>query len=78
MRSLESPKNSCASMTSSALLNMLALSMVIRWPIDQFGWHDASATVAVANRSSGQSRNAPPDAVIVTRSTPSSLPQPRH
>ena len=48
---------------------MLALSMVIRWPIAQFGWASASLTVARANCSSGQSRNAPPLAVRMIRST---------
>ena len=56
-------------MSSSALLNMEALSMVIRWPMLQLGWVAASSGVAKAIRSSGQSRNAPPEAVIVTRST---------
>ena len=63
-------------MTSIALLNMDALSMVIRCPMAQLGWVDASATVAAASRSSGQSRKAPPDAVMVTSLTDSSLSAP--
>ena len=56
-------------MTSSALLNMEALSIVMRCPIVQLGWTSASASVARASRSSGQSRSAPPDAVSTMRST---------
>ena len=43
--------------------------MVILCPIAQFGCEDACSTVADASRSSGQSRNAPPEAVMVTCST---------
>ncbi len=63
------PKYSFVSMSSSALLKRLALSMVIRCPIAQFGCDEASARVAVASFSAGQSRNAPPEAVMITRST---------
>jgi hypothetical protein len=63
------PKYSFVSISSIALLNKLALSMVIRCPIAQFGCDEASASVAVASFSAGQSRKAPPEAVMITRST---------
>ena len=43
--------------------------MVMRCPMSQFGWLDASSSVAEASLSMGQSRNAPPEAVMMTRST---------
>ncbi len=43
--------------------------MVIRWPITQLGWLSASCSVARARRETGQSRNGPPEAVMITRST---------
>ena len=43
--------------------------MVIRWPIDQFGCATASASVAAAMPLGGQSRNGPPEAVRMIRST---------
>ncbi len=63
------PKNSRVSITSSALLNIEAESMVMRWPIAQLGCARASFTVAFAKASSGQSRRAPPEAVRMMRST---------
>ena len=78
IRSAPIPKNSLVSMTSIALLKSDALSMVIRWPMSQFGWVAASSGVARAIRSSGQSRKAPPEAVMVMCSTCSSRPPARH
>ncbi len=63
------PKNSFVSISSSALLKSEAELMVMRWPMSQFGCVAASSGVARASRSAGQSRNAPPEAVMITRST---------
>jgi hypothetical protein len=41
----------------------------MRWPIVQLGWATACSGVAPRRRSSGQSRNGPPEAVRMTRST---------
>ena len=57
----------CASIISSALLNMLAESMVIFAPIDQFGCLAACARVAFCICSRVQVRNGPPDAVSSRR-----------
>ena len=61
-------KSARASITSSALLNIVALSIEIRSPMSQFGCARAWAGVAAAIRASDQSRNGPPEAVRISRS----------
>ena len=62
-----------ASMTSRALFISVAESMVIFRPICQVGWLRACSTVACSTFSAGQSRSAPPEAVMTTFSTSSAL-----
>ncbi len=62
--------NSAASMSSRPLFMSVAESTEILRPITQFGCAHACSGVQVARRSSGQSRNGPPDAVSSTRRTP--------
>ena len=73
IRSGLTSKSACASIISSALLNMVALSMEIRSPMSQFGCALASAGVTLAMRAIGQSRNGPPEAVRMIRSTSATL-----
>ena len=52
-------------MTSRPLLTIVAESIVIFAPIDQFGCCKACSTVTPSNSSRVRSRKEPPDAVIV-------------
>jgi len=56
-------------------LNSVAESIVILRPISQVGCFSACASVTSANRSAGQVRKGPPDAVRISRET--SLAPPR-
>jgi len=63
MSAASRPNSQRASITSSPLFIIVAESTEILRPIFQLGWAHASRGVAAASRSSGQSRNGPPDAV---------------
>ena len=52
-----------ASITSKPLLTIVALSMVIFFPMDQLGCFRASSTVTCLIRSRSQPRKGPPEAV---------------
>jgi hypothetical protein len=54
-----------------------AESMVIFWPMLQFGCFSACASVACSISALAQVRNGPPDAVMMTRTSSSRLPEPR-
>jgi hypothetical protein len=63
------PNRCRASIISSALLNIEALSIEILMPIDQFGWAAAISGVTAAICSRVKSRKGPPEAVRMMRST---------
>ena len=69
IRSAERSKSQCASIISSALFIIDALSMVTFCPIDHVGCFNASARVAQAIVSRVALRNGPPLAVKTIRST---------
>ena len=60
-------KSQRASMTSSPLFIIVALSIVILRPIDHFGWLRASATVTASKSTSGRNMKGPPEAVRIRR-----------
>ena len=62
-------------MTSSPLFIIEAESMVIFWPMLQFGCFSACASVACSMSAAAQVRNGPPDAVMMTRTSSSRLPE---
>ena len=49
--------------------------MVIFWPMLQFGCFSACASVACSMSARAQVRNGPPDAVMMTRTSSSRLPE---
>ncbi len=63
------PNSQCASIISSPLLNMVAESMVIFFPIDQVGCFKAFATDTFFISSALLFRKGPPEAVRITRRT---------
>src|SRR5277367_6364054 len=71
-------KSHWASMTSKPLFIMVAESMVMRWPIFQFGCAKACFGVILENLDSGNLRNGPPDAVRTRRRTSARSPPRRH
>ena len=62
-------------MTSRPLFIIEAESMVIFWPMLQFGCFSACASVACSMSPAAQVRNGPPDAVMMTRTSSSRLPE---
>ncbi len=60
-------KSHLASSSSKSLFTMVALSIVIFFPIDQFGCFRASSGAIFSISSNGVSRNAPPLAVMQRR-----------
>ena len=62
-------------MTSSPLFIIEAESMVIFWPMLQFGCFSACASVACSMSAAAQVRNGPPEAVMMTRTSSSRLPE---
>ena len=69
IRSGGTPKSQCASITSSPLFIIVAESTEILAPIDQLGWATASPGVMAPNVAPSRSRNGPPEAVRISRST---------
>src|ERR1051325_7064756 len=65
-------------MISSALLNIVAESIVILLPICHVGCFRASASVAFSTCSRVALRNGPPDAVRITRGTSLARPPALH
>ena len=62
-------------MTSRPLFIIEAESMVIFWPMLQFGCFSACASVACSMSAAAQVRNGPPEAVMITRTSSSRLPE---
>ena len=62
-------------MTSRPLFIIEAESMVIFWPMLQFGCLSACASVACSMSFAAQVRNGPPEAVMITAPRSSRLPE---
>ncbi len=70
--------SSCASITSSALLTMVAELIVTTGPMFQVGWASACSGVTAVNSSRRRPRNGPPLAVTTSRRTSPRVPPRRH
>ena len=69
MRRYSTSKRKWASMTSSPLFIMVALSMVTLGPMLQVGWRSASSGVMAGKVAGSRSRKGPPLAVRISRLT---------
>src|SRR5437773_11186579 len=63
------PNSHRASIISKPLFIIVAESMVMRFPIRQFGCANACSVVTFASTASGVFRNGPPEAVSTSRRT---------